>query len=91
MKQLSQQHGDLQVSVSSDAITKLFKQQTQWMRSITDANSQSGIESQITHCKASNIRRTHKGMEAVYGNVSMIHSNENIPNIQKFQYYVGKR
>jgi len=89
MKQLSQQHGDLQASASSDAITRLFEQQTQWMRSIADANNTANQESRV---KLPVVKlptfdgRTEEWKRFSETFQSMIHSNENIPNIQKFQY-----
>jgi len=91
MKQLSQQHNDLQASASSDAITKLFEQQTQWMRSIAGANSAANQESKV---KLPVVKLpTFEGHTEEWKRFSetfqsMIHSNESIPNIQKFQYLV---
>jgi len=79
-------------SSNSDAITRLFEQQTQLLRNIADGSNASN--SQESRVKLPIVKlpvfdgRTEEWKRFSETFHSLIHSNENIANIQKFQYLV---
>ncbi|XP_011859012.1 PREDICTED: uncharacterized protein LOC105556525 [Vollenhovia emeryi] len=90
IRQMSQR-GDGATANNGDAIERLFEQQTQLIRSIA---SGSGATNQETRVKLPVVRLpTFDGRVEDWKRFSetfqsMIHANESIPNIQKFQYLV---
>ncbi|XP_011859274.1 PREDICTED: uncharacterized protein LOC105556770 [Vollenhovia emeryi] len=90
IRQMSQR-GDGVTTNNGDAIERLFEQQTQLIRSIA---SGSGATNQESRVKLPVVRLpTFDGRVEDWKRFSetfqsMIHANESIPNIQKFQYLV---
>lgn len=76
-------------SSGGDAITRLFEQQTQLLRSIADgtANQESRVKLPVVKLPTFD-GRTEEWKRFSETFKSMIHSNENIPNIQKLQHLV---
>lgn len=92
IKKLSSQSCDSQSSSSDgNAVTRLLEQQTQILRNLADAggtvNQESRIKLLVVKLPTFD-EQTEEWKRFSETFQSMIHSNENIPNIQKFQYLV---
>ncbi|XP_018395412.1 PREDICTED: uncharacterized protein LOC108773929 [Cyphomyrmex costatus] len=92
MQQLSQQQSESQaLNNNSDVLTRLFEQQAQLMRSIANTSNASNPDSRV---KLPVIKlpmfdgRTEEWKCFLETFMSMIHTNENILSLQKFQYLV---